>query len=110
MNGRRFDVARTWYKVFSAVGDPDMKTVTLYTRRNCCLCHEARDAIESVAETHPLELRIVDIDRDLAKDDPRRSRFAIDIPVVEIDGSVVFQHRVDAEALGHLLLEGSEHT
>jgi glutaredoxin len=85
-----------------------MKTVTLYTRHNCCLCHEARDTIESVARSHPLELRVVDIDRDLHKDDPRRRRFAIDIPVVEIDGAVVFEHQVDAEALGRMLLEGSE--
>jgi predicted thioredoxin/glutaredoxin len=61
-----------------------------------------------VARSHPLELRVVDIDRDLQKDDPRRKRFAIDIPVVEIDGAVVFQHQVDKEALGRMLLEGSE--
>jgi glutaredoxin len=84
-----------------------MKTVTLYTRRNCCLCREARDAIESVARSYPIELREVDIDRDLDRDDPRRSRFAIDAPVVEIDGSVVFRHQVDAQALGRMLLEGT---
>ena len=87
-----------------------MKTVTLYTRHNCCLCHDAREAIESVAQSHPLQLQVVDIDRDLQRDDPRRRRFAIDIPVVEIDGAVVFQHRVDKAELRRVLSEGSEHT
>jgi len=82
-----------------------MKTVTLYTRRNCCLCHQARDVIDGVAETLPMNLRIVDIDHDLPCNDPRRSRFAIDIPVVEVEGVVAFQHVVDPAALTRLLLD-----
>jgi glutaredoxin len=84
-----------------------MLTLTLFTRRNCCLCNEAHEALDAVARNHPFELRIVDIDRDLPKTDPRRSSYAINVPVVELDGEVIFQHRVDAEALGRLLSEGT---
>jgi len=85
-----------------------MKTLTLYTRRSCCLCHDALEIIRQVTLSHPVELRIVDLDRDLPRDDPRRARFAIDIPVLEIDGSIAFRHLVDAEALRSLL--GAEDT
>jgi glutaredoxin len=83
-----------------------MKTVTLYTRRSCCLCHEARAALDGLAAAHSFTLRVVDIDTDLPCNDPRRSHLAINIPVVELDGAVVCQHRVDVGVLGRLLSEG----
>lgn len=80
-----------------------MKTLTLYTRQSCCLCHDALEVVRQVTLSHPVELRIVDFDRDLPRDDPRRARFAIDIPVLEIDGSIAFRHFADAAALRGLL-------
>ena len=82
-----------------------MKTVTLYSRRNCGLCHAALDVIEQVRKKHEFELRQVDIDRDMDPKDPRRSGFAIGIPVVEIDGRVVFEHVVDESELARLVTE-----
>ncbi len=76
-----------------------MKQVTLYWRKNCSLCHKALAVIEQVREQHPFELRLVDIDHELALTDPRRSSFAIGVPVVEIDGRQVFEHVVDADEL-----------
>jgi glutaredoxin len=83
-----------------------MNVVTVYSRRSCCLCHDAIRVIENVRASHPCDLRVVDIDRDLDRADPRRSCFATEIPVVELNGVEVFRHRVDAVALGRMLAQG----
>lgn len=82
-----------------------MKTVTLYSRKNCCLCHAALDVIEQVREQHAFEFRQVDIDHEMDPKDPRRSGYAIGIPVVEVDGRAVFEHVVDASELTRLVTE-----
>lgn len=82
-----------------------MKTLTLYQRRHCPLCRTAREVVERVRATHPFELLERDVDRDLASDDPRKARYALDIPVIELDGHVVFRHEVSADALTRLLTE-----
>jgi len=84
-----------------------MMTLTLFTRRNCCLCHEAHDVLDAIARSHPFELQVVDIDRDLPTGDPRKSRYAINVPVVELGGEVIFQHRIDVDALERMLSEGA---
>ncbi|MFW5740351.1 MAG: glutaredoxin family protein [Myxococcota bacterium] len=82
-----------------------MKTLTLYLRRTCCLCRSAREVVQQVRQQHPFELVERDVDRDLSPDDPRKSPYAIEIPVVEIDGQVVCRHVVSAEALEKILAE-----
>jgi hypothetical protein len=63
-----------------------VRAVTLYTRADCHLCDEARDAIGRLrSELPPFELREVDID----SDDALHSRYLERIPVVEVDGAVV---------------------
>jgi 4a-hydroxytetrahydrobiopterin dehydratase len=67
--------------------------VTLYTRRNCQLCDDAKLVIESARL--PIAFTIVDID-----DDPQlQARFTNDVPVIFIDGAEAFRHRVTAEQL-----------
>jgi len=80
-----------------------MKTVTLYVRRNCGLCRLAREVVSRVREQHPFVFEERDVDRDLAQEDPRKSPYALDIPVIELDGEVVFKHEVSAEALARLV-------
>jgi len=82
-----------------------MKTVTLYSRRNCCLCHAALDLIDRVRAQHDFAFEQVDVDLDMDPKDPRRSGFAIGVPVVEVDGRVVFEHVVDAAELTRLVTE-----
>jgi glutaredoxin len=80
-----------------------MKTVTLYVRRNCGHCRLAREVVSQVREQHPFVFEERDVERDLAPDDPRKSPYALDIPVIELDGKVVFRNEVDAEALARLV-------
>ena len=73
--------------------------LTLYGKPGCCLCDDARSAIESVRREHELELREVDVSLDpgLNRDYGER------IPVVELDGEEVLDLRVDPAELRRLL-------
>jgi 4a-hydroxytetrahydrobiopterin dehydratase len=72
-----------------------MHEVTLYTRRGCHLCDDAKAAIDAAARTVPIELTVVDID-----DDPQlQARYTNDVPVIAIDGVEAFRHRVNAEQI-----------
>jgi len=74
--------------------------VTLYTRRECPLCDEAKAALRAAGLT-PNE---VDIDRD---PDLKR-RYTDDVPVIMIDGKEAFRHRVTAEQLAPFVLAGEK--
>lgn len=79
-----------------------MKTITLYVRRNCCLCRAAQDVVSRVQEQYPFEVQVRDVDA-MPHDDPRRSSYAVEIPVIEVDGVAVIKHEVRAEALVELV-------
>ncbi len=81
-----------------------MTTVTLYGRRECHLCDDARAALLRVAERHPFRLREVDIERDpvLFK------RYLERIPVVALGEEELFDFFVDEQALAARLAVESE--
>jgi glutaredoxin len=81
-----------------------MAVVTLYGRRECHLCDDARAALLRVAERHPFRLQEVDIERDhvLFK------RYLERIPVVALDGEELFDFFVDEQALLRRLALESE--
>lgn len=66
-------------------------TVTIYTRPGCCLCDEAKAAIQASGCAGEFSLEEVNIDEDPAL----RERFGYDIPLIFINGVKVFKHRVD---------------
>ena len=76
-----------------------MRSVVLYTRRDCHLCDEARDAILSVRAREPFVYDEVDIDSD---DDLVRD-YGIRIPVVTVDGEERFEIAVDEHELEGLV-------
>ena len=57
-----------------------MLTVTLYTRKDCHLCEQAKADLESIQETYPHRLVEIDIDTDPAL----QKRYLVEIPVVEV--------------------------
>lgn len=67
-----------------------MAEAVLYTRRDCHLCHRAREVLETIARDYPLAIREQDVDAtaDL------RQRFGPTVPVVEVDGRVLAEGRV----------------
>ena len=72
-----------------------MAIVTLYTRRGCHLCDDAKAVLDAVRAEQAFDLSIVDIDSDPAI----VARFTNDVPVIAVDGRVAFKHRLTADAL-----------
>jgi glutaredoxin len=72
-----------------------MTTVTLYGKPGCCLCDEAKEAIQAVRLDRDFELYEVDVSLDPAL----HNRYGERIPVVEIDGQEAFELHLDAGSL-----------
>ena len=72
-----------------------MRTLTLYTRPGCHLCDDAREAIGRAREQVTFAVEEVDIERD----DALHRRYLERIPVIELDGEVLFEYFVDEPAL-----------
>jgi glutaredoxin len=70
-------------------------TVTLYTRRGCHLCDDAKQVIETVRLLARFDYEEFDIDSD-----PRlRQVYNEEVPVIAIDGKKAFKYRLTAEDL-----------
>jgi hypothetical protein len=76
-----------------------MTEVVLYGKAGCCLCDDARAAIESVRAGRPFELREVDV----SLDPVLHARYGERIPVVAVDGVEAFELGVRAPELARLL-------
>ncbi|HJQ14060.1 MAG TPA: glutaredoxin family protein, partial [Anaerolineales bacterium] len=57
-----------------------MLNVTLYTRKDCLPCEQAKADLESIQETYPHHLVEIDIDEDPAL----QKKYLAEIPVVEV--------------------------
>jgi glutaredoxin len=69
-------------------------TVTLYTRRGCHLCEDAKHVLLDVREKSAFELVEIDIDTD-----PELVReYGWDVPVIEI-GDETLMHRIRPEQI-----------
>jgi glutaredoxin len=75
--------------------------IEIYSRPGCHLCDEAKAVIEPFAQTYPLKLTVtnVDLDSDL------RAAYGTEIPIILINGTEAFRHRVDARTLERKLKE-----
>ncbi|MGZ5477573.1 MAG: glutaredoxin family protein, partial [Thermoanaerobaculia bacterium] len=73
--------------------------VTLYTRRNCPLCDEAKAAMRASGAG----VRIEEIDID--NDPELRRRYSDDVPVACIGNAELFRHRVEPAEFARLVRE-----
>jgi hypothetical protein len=74
-----------------------MREVVLYGREGCCLCDEAREALERIDSRHPGTFAVRE--RDIDADDRLLRLYLERIPVVEIDGVEAFELKVDEDEL-----------
>jgi glutaredoxin len=72
-----------------------MIRVTLYSRRDCHLCHDMRAVVDAVGRRVPLVVDEVDVDADPAI----RDAYGDEVPVLCVNGRKAFKYRVDAAAL-----------
>ncbi len=76
-----------------------MKTITLYTKPDCLLCHKAERELRELQREIPFEL----ICKDITEDPELFERYRYDIPVVMLDGVELCRHRLDREKLYRML-------
>ena len=69
--------------------------LTLYSRKDCCLCDAMKAVINKVAANLPLEIDEIDVDGSLEL----REKFADQVPVLFIDGRKAFKYRVTVREL-----------
>jgi hypothetical protein len=74
-------------------------TVTLYGKKECCLCDEAMVIIEKVAASVPFNLE----KKDITEDPVLLEKFGATIPVIFIDGVQAFKYRVNEKRFRELL-------
>ena len=70
---------------------PPRPLVTLYTRSGCCLCGDARRAIDAARGSADFDYEELDIDAD----PELLRRYNEEVPVIAIDGVKAFKYRVD---------------
>ena len=73
-----------------------MTVLTLYSRPGCTLCDAARRELDKIQATRAkLSIREVNID----EDPELHQRFLERVPVVELNGEIVSELRLDANAV-----------
>jgi glutaredoxin len=80
---------------------PEFIRIEIYSRPGCHLCDEAKAVIEPFSARYPLKLAVTNVD----SDPDLRAAYGTEIPVVMINGTEAFRHRVDARALERKLKE-----
>jgi glutaredoxin len=69
--------------------------LTLYSRKDCCLCEEMKGVVKQVAGRLPLEMEEIDVDS--APD--LQEKYGNEVPVLFINGRKAFKYRVTEGAL-----------
>lgn len=72
----------------------------LYTKPDCPLCDEAKDALKKVAAASPIQIEEIDITLNLGL----FTKYKNLIPVLELDGKRLFVHRIDVRVLKRKLM------
>ncbi len=76
--------------------------VTLYGKKECCLCDEAMEILQKVALSVPFDLEKIDI----SDNQELLAEFGLKIPVIFVDGVQAFKYRVNEARLRALLHAG----
>ena len=76
-----------------------MITITLYSRPGCHLCDEMKTLVDRVALTVPLTLEVIDISTDPELD----AVYALEIPVLLVNGKKAAKYRVTEAELMRML-------
>ncbi len=69
--------------------------IQLLSRRNCCLCEDAKAVVAAAAGQGLCSWETINVDRDKAL----LVRYGLDVPVLLVDGQELFRHRVTEQAL-----------
>ena len=81
-----------------------MLSVTIYFKKECHLCHIAKEELEIIRREFDFTLEEVDIEKDALAYD----KFKNLIPVVEAVGEIISSGRVDGKKLKEKLKQASQ--
>jgi glutaredoxin len=74
---------------------PTNPAVTLYTRKGCCLCDDAKRVLDAARRRAAFQLEEIDIDTD-----PQlRALYNDEVPVIAINGAKAFKYHVSEDEL-----------
>ena len=73
--------------------------LTLYSRKDCHLCHEMEEELARLIREHPVSVRVIDVDTD----PELRSRYGLRVPVLVAGEEEVCATRRDPDRLRALL-------
>ncbi len=79
-----------------------MWEITLYTRKDCCLCEEMKEVVRKVVGEISLETKEIDVDT--APD--LQEKYGNEVPVLFINGRKAFKYRVTEGELRKRLEHG----
>ena len=69
--------------------------ITLYTRKECCLCEEMKRVVVPIARQTAAEVKEIDVD----STPELQEKFGSEVPVLFINGRKAFKYRVGAREL-----------
>lgn len=73
--------------------------IKILSKADCHLCDEAKQIIERATNRLPIEIEVIDIE----KDAELFNQYRYDIPVIFLDERKIFKHRVDEQKLKKIL-------
>jgi glutaredoxin len=73
--------------------------IKILSKPDCHLCDEAKETIQRVTKRLPIEIDVIDIE----KDPELFNQYRYDIPVIFLDERKIFKHRVDEQKLKKIL-------
>ncbi len=76
-----------------------MVNLTIYSKKGCHLCDIAKETLLEIRKEYPFTLTEIDIEKDKTAFD----RYKYLIPVIEIDGKIIFTYRVNENELKKIL-------
>jgi glutaredoxin len=74
--------------------------VVVFSKEGCHLCEKAIEVLNQLSRSHSLRIQILDI----TKNSQLLEKYSIEIPVVQLDGGIVF-HASDINALNDIELK-----
>ncbi|KAI8804185.1 hypothetical protein BJ742DRAFT_776482 [Cladochytrium replicatum] len=72
--------------------------LTLFTRRFCGLCDEAKVAAADVAQ-RITNMAITEIDIDAQEHRRKWIKYTYDVPVIHLNGEEIMRHHIDSQSL-----------
>jgi len=75
--------------------------IQLLSRRECCLCEDAKLVLSSLEQQGLCSWETVNVDHDKTL----LIRYGMDVPVLLMDGKELFRHRMTEDALKSALVE-----